>query len=184
MTVPGSWRGVVNRHKSASSEVGAYFQHLPKLVEELPLEVCITYMFAQVELAQNMTLYCGVVKLHRANATVARNAVDAHHLTRAGYKDLFKKVFGKDLTKAVLDPLQTAEKIRDRVMHGKSVTEAKKREAIVKVLEHAEKYNAFVDGIAGFKPYKRDLRGVKGRTKPLETSTTKWMLKGMGFGIR
>lgn len=183
MTVPGSWRGVVNRHKSATPEVAAYFEHLPKLVEELPLEVCLSYMFGQVELAQNLTLYCGVVKLHRANATVARNAIDANHLTRKGFEDLFERVFGRRLTDTVVAPLRDAEKIRDRVMHGKRVTEAQKREAIVKVLDYAVKYNAQVSSLAGFQPFKKDLRGVKGRTKPLEASTTRWMLKGMGFGI-
>lgn len=175
---------MVNRHTQAPAEVSAYFEHLPKLVEDFPLEVCLAYMFAQVELAQNMTLYCGVVKLHRAHATVARNAVDAHHLTRDGFKALFKNVFGKNLTNAVLTPLQDAEKIRDKVMHGKTVTAKQKREAIVQVLDYAEKHNAFVNNIASFKPFKKDLRGVKGRAKPLETSTTRWMLKGMGFGIR
>jgi hypothetical protein len=163
--------------------VSGYFEHLPALVEHFPLEVCLAYMFAQVELAQNMTLYHGVRKLHSAHAEVARNAVNVHHLTRAGFESLFKNVFGRALPGPVLTPLKNAEKVRDLVMHGKAATNEAKRGAIVEVLDYASKHNAFVDKHAGFKPFKKDLRGVTGAAKSLEKSTTKWMLMGMGFTL-
>ena len=38
------------------------------------------------------------------------------------------------------------------------------------------------DGQAEFRPF-GDLRGFKGRGQPLERTTTRWVLKGMGMGI-
>jgi hypothetical protein len=102
LPVPVSRAGVVKRLKSSAQEIQKYFEHLPKLVVELPLEVSLAYMFARVELAQNMTLYGGIIKLHRGNAELTKNAVNTHHLTREGFEKLFSHVFGKAIKNAAL----------------------------------------------------------------------------------
>ena len=180
LPVPGNRAGIVKRLGSLTPEIQKYFEHLPKLLEEFPLEVALAYAFARVELAQNMTLYGGIIKLHRGNAELSKNAVNTHHLTREGFEDLFSHVFGKAIKSTVLSALKEAEKVRDKVMHGKNPSEKNIRMAIVRVLEFAESYNEFVNSVAGFKPFD-DLRGIKGRATALDKSTTRWVLKGMGF---
>ena len=92
-------------------------------------------MFSIVEIAHNMTVYCGVAKRHRVNSDLARTAVDNHHMTRDGFKDLFKAVFGKPLGKLVVEKFKQAESVRDRILHGKTVSELEKRQAFIDILE-------------------------------------------------
>ncbi len=89
-------------------------------------------------------------------------------------------VFGKPLPDTTIGLLKTAEKVRDKTVHGKGISEPQAREAIVDVLDYATAVNNFVDGIAGFKPF-GSMQGFKGAAQPLAKSTTAWLLKGMGF---
>ena len=181
-SVPKSRRDLLKRYEKASERIRTYFEHLPKLLADLPLDVSLSYVFSQVELAQNTTLYRGVVKLHRANAVISRRVVDGHHFTREGFKHKFEVVFGKPIPPKICDKLNAAETIRDRVLHGKSTKEKQKREAIADVLDYAEWFNEFVYSIAKIHPF-GDLRGFKGRAQSLDGSTTRWILKGMGFDV-
>jgi len=79
--------------------------------------------------------------------------------------------------------MNEAEKTRDRVVHGKDVTDSELRGAIADVLEYAEKFNAEVNDTAGFRPL-GNMRGFKGRAEPLDKRTTKWLMRGLGFGIQ
>ena len=129
-----------------------------------------------------MTLYCGVVKLHQAHKDVVSNVVQKQHLTRANFALLFETIIGKRIDSKVVVKIKDAEKIRDKVVHGKRVSDADMRMAVTRVIEYAESFNNFVKGTAGFKPFD-DLRGFKGAAKSLPKETTRWLLKGLGFCI-
>ena len=88
-----------------------------------------------------MTLYCGVVKKHRANPTLASAAIDSYHLTRKSFQNLFKAVFETKVPPDIAEKLSAAERIRDRIMHGKSALDREKREAIYNVLSYAKEFN-------------------------------------------
>lgn len=182
MPSAATYRSVLKHFNASSDPVKWYFDQVPSLLPNYPYEVTLAYLFLRTERAQNRALYCGVVKLHRASGTVADAAVSAQYLTRDGFIDLYKNVFGHDLPKTTRVKIKKAEKIRDRVIHGKDVSEASMREAIVDVLEYAEALNSDLDRAAGFKPF-GDLRGFKGRGQPLDNSTSRWLLKGLGFSI-
>lgn len=177
-----SKRGLLNRFKASPTEIRTYFEHVPKLIADFPLDVCLSYVFTQLERAQNAILYCGVVKLHRAHATLARTAIDVHQMTRSDFKAKFETVFAKPIPSATSALLAKAEDARDRVMHGKQTTDKEKREAVASVLDYAEAVNQLVSSIAGFKPFGY-LRGFKGAAHSLDRSTSRWLLKGMGFTI-
>ncbi len=180
MAIPGTWRGIVNHYNACSDDVKNYFSHFPSLAEHYPWDVSISYMFGLVELAHNMTIYCGVVKLHKVNGTMARTAVNSQHMTREGFKELYKSIFGKALKSTVSKKIEEAEKIRDRILHGKNVSEADKRKAVIDVFNYAEVFNAELYALTSFKPF-GSLRGFKGRAKSLDKSTSRWVLKGVGF---
>ena len=182
MPPAASYKAVLNVFNTCSDSVKWYFDQVPDLLPNYPYEVTLAYLFLRTERAQNRALYCGVVKLHRASGTVADAAVSAQYLTRDGFIDLYKNVFGHDLAKATRGKINKAEKVRDRVIHGKDVSDAEMREAIVDVFEYAEALNSDLSAAAGFKPF-GDLRGFKGRGQPLDNSTTRWLLKGLGFAI-
>ena len=87
-------------------------------------------MFLRTEKAQNRALYCGVVKLHGADSVVADAAVTSQYLTRDSFLALFKNVFGHPLSAATAAKIKDAEKIRDRVVHGKSVTDPDRKSVV------------------------------------------------------
>lgn len=174
--------GVLRRYDLAPHRIRDYFKHAPTLVRDYPLEVCLSYMFSQVEVAHNMTLYCGAVKLHKADSNLTWEAIRRQHITREGFQRLFEEIYGARIPAASLTPLSAAEKVRDQVMHGKRPSEADKRAAVANVIEYAEKLNEYLSSKAGLRPF-GVLRGFKGRAKPLDKKTTRWILKGIGFDL-
>lgn len=183
MNIPGTKKTLIRRFEECPKEIQTYFEHLPKLIDEFPYEVSLSYLFYRVEYAHNMTLYCGVTKVHEGQKDVVSNIIHNHHLTRDGFSNLFESVFGGEINKSIAGLISEAEKIRDRVVHGKTVLPADMRRAITRVLEYAEQFNEFVSGQAGFTPF-NDLRGFKGAAKSLSKKTTRWVMKGLGFAVQ
>ena len=181
--VSPSYKAILKKHDQCSEGVKWYFDQLPSLLRNgYSYEVSLAYLFLRTERAQNMALYCGSVKLHRANTDVTSRAVNAQHLTREGFLLLYRNVFDRELPKSIKANLEVAERIRDKVVHGKNVTEPEMRTAHIDVLEYAEAMNAEIREAAGFEPFGK-LQGFKGRGQALDKKTTRWLLKGIGFAI-
>lgn len=153
-------------------------------MEQYDWEVCLGFMFIRVEKALNTMLYCGARKMHKANSGVAHRFVDSHHMTRKEFRKLFSNVFGRTIPADTTAVLTEAEKVRDKVIHGKTASDADKRKAVVRVLQYAEEINVLVNEVAGFKPFTSDLRGFTGRGEALDASTTAWLMRGLGFTNR
>jgi len=183
MTTPGSWRGVVNRFKQAPKEVQKYFEYLLPLAGQFPGQVILPYLFSRIEYGHNMTIYCGVVKLHRADADLTWNVIDKQHMTRDQFRKLFTTVFGGSIPKAIYEQLEVAERVRDKVIHGHYVADKEIRKAVVSVLGYAEHFNNLVRKLAGFPAFGK-YSGFKGRGKSLDRTTTRWLLKGMDFSVK
>jgi hypothetical protein len=179
--VPRSWRGVVNLYRGRPAEVKDYYEALPSLIEKYDWDVSLGFMFIRVEKGLNNMLYCGARKLHRAHSEVARRFVDKHHMTRKEFRKLFKNVFGEHVPAPLTALIQEAEDVRDKAVHGKNITDADHRKAIVRVLEYSENMNDLVQRLAQFKPFTTNLRGFAGRGDALDERTTSWLMKGLGF---
>lgn len=182
MRQPPGYKALLREYNALPSPVRNCFVFLPSLLPDYPYQVSLSYLFTNVEIAKHMTIYCGIVKLHKADAKLTRKAVDSTHMSRAQFRILFATVFGKPIKPTALSKLEAAEAIRDKVMHGKQVSDPEMRAAIATVLEFAVEFNDFVESIAGFKPF-GELRGFKGRANCVEASTTRWLLKGIGLSI-
>jgi hypothetical protein len=179
-----SYKALLKFYEAQSAEIQGHFEHLPKLVnDDLPYVIALAYCFLKIEQAQNRALYGGVVKVHRCNAEFVRRLMNFQHLTRDGFRDLFKNVFGKPLKDSTTEAILEAEKVRDKVIHGKDVSQNELREAIAGVLAYAEAFNAQVQILGDFKPM-GDMRGFKGRAEALDKRTTKWLMRGLGFGVK
>jgi hypothetical protein len=63
-----------------------------------------------VETAEHMTLYGALIKSHRVDGALAREAVDNHHMTRPEFRDLFSKIFDKPLSRTASEKRVDAEK--------------------------------------------------------------------------
>jgi hypothetical protein len=182
VTIPANRKQLRLHFDNAPSDVREYLSDLPGLLEQYPLDVALAYVFSRVELAHNMALYCGVVKLHHANIEVARPAIDASHMTRDGFHKKYETVFGRPLPSDTQQLLEDAETIRDEVMHGKRPLEREKRQAIKKVIDYASHFNDAVHSAGKLRPFGK-LQGFHGRGTRLSKATTRWMLRGMGFPL-
>ncbi len=179
-----NYKALLKIYEKQPEEVRGHCEHIPNLIENFPsYEAALAYAFLKIEQAQNRALYGGVVKLHRGDAEFVRRVMNHQHLTRDGFKDLYKNVFGTSLSKPTAAKLNNAEKIRDRVIHGKSVAPDEMRKAIADCLEYGNLFNIDVSDAAGFKPL-GNMRGFKGRGIPLDKRTTKWLMRGLGFGVK
>lgn len=181
-TVPGNWLGVVSRIDASTEEVKSFFDPLSNLVENYSWEVSIGYLFTRVEQAHNHLLRGAAVKMHSVNASTADRFVDGCHITRKEFSRLYKNVVGRSIPARSVKLLSDAEKIRDRVVHGKRVVPRDQRMAIVYIVEYAESINAEIQKRAKFSPFKYDQRGYVGRKATLPESTSAWVMKGLGFG--
>jgi hypothetical protein len=180
MNAPANYRQVLVHFNAKPHEVREYFPSFPELVQYYPWDVAISYVFSRVEAAKHSTIYCGIVKLHWADSSLARELIDKDHMSRGRFRELFKTVFGKPLDGDLHIKLQEAEAIRDKIAHGKKWTPEQARKALIDVFDFAVGFNSFVQVTAGFKPF-GNLRGFKGRKEALPKETTRWVLRGMGI---
>jgi len=176
--------GVKNFYFDRYEEVKAYFKHLPQLINgDFPLNICLAYCFYRIEVGHNMAIYCGTVKIHKAHSGVTKSVVDDWDMYRDGFEEKFELVYDCQRPSWLREGIQRAQSVRDDVMHGSSKKPSEKREAIGITLRYAEEFNDFVEDEAGLRPFTDDLRGFKGRAKSVDKQTTRWILKGMGFGV-
>ena len=161
--VPGNWQGVMNRIDDSSDEIKGYFDPVSELIEHYRWEVSIGYMFTRVEQAHNHLLHGAAVKIHGVNGSTANRFVDGQHITRKEFSRLYKNVVGGAMPTRSVKLLSEAEKIRDRVVHGKRVAEKDQGTAIIYILEYAEMINTELQEKANFSPFKADQRGYAGR---------------------
>ena len=177
---PVNYLQVLEHFNAKPREVREQFPAFETLVEEYTWDVSVSYVFSRVEAVKHCTIYCGIVKLHWTDSSLTRELVYKDHMSRGRFRQLFEIVFAKKIDPNLLAKLSEAEKIRDKIAHGKQWTQKEARKALKNVFDFAEEFNDFVYGIAGFKPF-GDLRGFKGRKEPLPKETSRWVLKGMGI---
>lgn len=174
-----SYKGILTEYQSLPENIQKYFEYFPELIKG-DYEIAIAYLFFKIEQGQNRLLYGGAVKLFAADIEVARNIVNYHHLTRDGFKQIYKNIFNKSLPDRIIKQLKEAEKTRDKVVHGKQVKEDQLRQAITDCLIYAKLVNEEIKNIASFEPF-GDMRGFKGRKESLSKDVTHFLLKGLGF---
>jgi hypothetical protein len=184
MSVPKSYKGILELFEKQPAEIQKYFSYLPRLIGgDLPYDIALAYLFSQIERAHRRALYCGITKRYSANSELTDEIIRKEYVTRDGFKQLFKNVYGQDFPDALSKMIEHAEEMRDTGMHGKETDDADLRQAIHDVFEYAKGLNATINGLSGFEPF-GDLRGFKGRGENMDKETTRWILKGIGFSIK
>lgn len=175
-------KGVIKLYNGCSEEVRQYFEHLPRLLAEFPMEVSLAYVFSRLEKGQNAALYFGAVRVYKVNCEIARNAISVSHMTRDQFPELYKNILSVELPKIARDDLSMAEQTRDKVMHGKLATEDMLRNAIARVLEYAEQVNDQLNQKHKLRPF-GSMRGISGKASKLDKKTSRLVLKGLGFHL-
>ena len=178
--------GLRNYYLAQSEEVQWYFEHVPKLIEDFPLTVCLSYVFSKLEAGNLMALYAGAVKVHKVDVEMARRAVEAAHISTEDWPNRYKAVFSVKPPRAATKDMEEARETRNLVLHGTahvlSDTEVNKRcrKAIACVLHCAESINGQLEELYELKPF-GNLAGFAGPGARLNKGTSVLVLRGMGF---
>ncbi|MEO1829602.1 MAG: hypothetical protein ABGX82_12370 [Pseudomonas sp.] len=179
-----TYKAILRKYETYSESLQGYYADLPNLLNDgYGYETLIGYMYIRLEQAQNRILYGGVVKVHRGARDFVWRVVNKQHVTRKGFLELYQNIFGKKLDDNITGMIVDAEKVRDKIIHGKYVKDSEKRQAICEILECSHELNELVKKHAGFYPF-GSMRGFKGRADHLDNRTTKWVLRGLGFGVK
>ena len=135
IAVPAQRRTLRQLFDRMPAEVQTFFSDLGDLIDSnFDLDVAVTYAFFRIELGQRQTLYCGARKLHRTESAMTWQAIDDYDMTRSGFRELFKTIYGYTISSDAKKAMADAEKIRGDIMHGRAPSEKKKREAITKAM--------------------------------------------------
>ena len=179
-----NYKQLLDIYDAHTPEIQKYFEHLPRLLKDsYPYEIVVAYLFSGTERAHRRTLYCGIVKRFSANSGLTDEITRSLYLTREDFLSIFKAVFGTSIDDTLLALLRSAEKVRDKGIHGKDPTDAEMREAIKEILDYAHGFNEQVNRLMEFRPF-GDLRGFKGRAENMDIDTTKLVLKGLGLRVQ
>jgi hypothetical protein len=177
-----SYKSLIRHFDTMPDHIRWHFPDLEKLLrDQYPFDIPLAYLFLKIELAYNRSLYGGLVRQHRVDTTFARRILNLQHLTREGYRDLFDNVYG--LQPAGKPFIERAEETRDKVIHGKKMEPAQLREAIGDALDFCLQLHNQILNIAGFTPF-GDMRGFAAKKDLLDASTSKWVMRGMGFAVK
>jgi len=177
-----NYKDVLRKFKESNADIKWYFQELPKLINKsFPYELCIAYLFMQLEMARMMTLYCCIKRKYRTDPEVTWRILDANEINWRNFEDYFYNIFNLNYDPSLFSCLSKAINARNKIMHGGSLSEEEKRNSICDVLEFSELYNDFIFRNAGFKPISK-LTGVFGAQKYiLDGEVTRLVMKGLGF---
>jgi hypothetical protein len=105
VAVPANYIQVLAHFRKMPEDIRAYFPTFEELVQKYSWDVSIAYVFSRIERLKHETIYCGIVKRHRTDATLTRDLVDKDHMSRSRFRELFKVVFGLAIDKPLLEKL-------------------------------------------------------------------------------
>jgi hypothetical protein len=183
MSAAVNYKQVLKHFLSKRGEIPSYFPAFPELVKNFHWDVSVTYVFSRIESGKHIAIYCGIVKLHGTDAKRTKELVDGDHMSRTRFKELFRTVYGQPIPEDLLKKLEDAEKVRDKISHGKRWQARDARGALVDIFDFAEGLNNLVRDLGGFSLF-GDLRGFKGARRPLSKKTTELVLRGVGLGTK
>jgi len=160
------------------------FEHVPEIVEKLGKmpSIALAYCFSQIENGQRRLLYAGILRKYRLNSELTWKFVLEHDITRKDFQAIYKSVFGHAIPTAIPEKLAAAEKIRDRMIHGKRPTVKEMWGAVLCCFEYCNEFNEHLRKKAGFAGFGRmqGITGIKGRP-PLDRAVSRLALLGLGL---
>lgn len=182
MAVPKSYKGLKTIFDGLDPDVKTYLGKLgPLLADGKNYEIALAYCFMKLEEGHHRALKCGLVRIHECASEKVDSELEKQHFTAEKYSAVFKNVFAKSIPADAKSNLLKAQDIRNKLIHGKTTTDPKRREAIFYALEYMRVLGEFVKAETQKNPY-GDLRGLAGKRKLLPAKSTIWMLKGFGLG--
>ncbi len=176
-----NYKEIINKFQNASKRIQEYFPDFITLVNSYKWEVSVSYIFSRIEYVKHLTIYCGIVKLHKCEAKLTWKMVNNEYMSRTRFKELFEIVFDKKIQETIMNKLEKGERIRDKIMHGKDLNDAEIRDGLVNTIDFIIEFNDYIFELARFRPFGSQRGFNAGAINKLDKSTTSWVLKGMGI---
>lgn len=175
-------RTVLKKFNAHEEEVIDYFDPCSDLLtDEYRYEVVISYMFSRIEIAHREVLYFGVVKLHEVDSKLARTIINEYDLQRGDFRAKFEQIYGYKMPSELRKKIESAEKVRDRILHGRKNQEAGDMgRAILNTMDYFSGLNDLLYDKSKIR-LAGDRRGFKGRGTSHNKATSRWILMGMGL---
>jgi hypothetical protein len=181
ITTAANYKQVINYFDKLPQDIKLWLKEVPDLVQKYDYEVSIALIFSRIESIKHIIIHRGLVKIHKTNSELTWEILELDHMSRDRFSKIFKTVFNCDIPKSTSDKIKLAERVRDKVMHGKSITGADARNALISSFEYLKEIDEFMQQhSSNIRPF-GDGRGFKGRAGTLTKDTTRWVLRGMGL---
>jgi len=182
MQIPKSYKGLKQIFDGLDNDVRINLAKLePLLSDGNNYEIALAYCFMKLEEGHHRALKCGLVRIHDCDSSKVDSELEKQHFTADKFESVFRNVFSSQIPANARNNLSNAQSIRNKLIHGKSTTNPKRREAIFYALQYMSELGQFVKAKTGKNPY-GDMRGLAGKKKRLPPKSTIWMLKGFGLG--
>ncbi len=174
-------RNLLSSIDGLPDDTKAYLWKLRPLVEEGGrYDIALAYVFMKLEEGNHRAIKCGAIRRFKCQSQKVDEALERQHFTRPYFAKVFKTVVGKSIPADTAQSLKKAEKVRDKQLHGKKVSDGELREAISDALVYIATLGEFVKSETGKNPF-GDLRGLVGRSELLDKQTSHFVLKGFGL---
>ncbi|NNE36590.1 MAG: hypothetical protein HKN13_15255 [Rhodothermales bacterium] len=182
MALSAAKQAVVDAYNEATARTKEHFRHVPSLIEQYKPEVAVGYVFDCASAAHNATIVAGLVTKHKAHRAVAREVAVFQECAWDEFHYEYQTVFGSVIPEAVSILFGEANELRRALLSGKRVSSKDQCGLIIQMLQYADALDEFVYADARIHPF-ADLSSAKPRGSSLDKSSTRWVLKGMGFPI-
>lgn len=145
MAQPKSYKGLKSQYDDLDEDVRNFLSKLGPLLDDAKnYEIALAYCFMKLEEGHHRALKCGLVRIHECASTTVDHELQKQHFTAEKYRSVFKNVFSKDIPSAAVEYLVKAQKIRNDLIHGKTTTDPKRRDAVYYAIEYMKAVGAFV----------------------------------------
>ncbi len=170
---------IEDKYKGLPDTIQDYFSDFKKLFNDKhSSDIIVAYLFMEVERAQYNILYGAMVKKHKIDKDYARNALDDLRIQRFEFRELYEILAKKEIIYDTIKHADKAHEIRNKVIHGREISENAKKVAIIAILEYAHLLNNDVYADFQFKPF-GSRKGFKGRGKSHSPALSGWVLEGL-----
>ncbi|MGS4983014.1 hypothetical protein SAMN05444149_102422 [Pseudosulfitobacter pseudonitzschiae] len=171
---------VAIRHQFTAlpEEVKTHLSGLQPLLDAADLDLSLAYLFMVIEQGRYRSLKCILVRNLKCMTSVVDAELERRSFTRTSFRATIKSLIGIDLASADYRALENAETVRDTIFHGRSASDAKKREAIENSLKFIAKFGAKVKQKTGKNPF-ATLKGLTSRIRPVDRDQSIWIVRGV-----
>jgi hypothetical protein len=176
-----SYKGLRAKYEDLPEPIRTYLVKLAPLLDSgNDYDIALAYCFMKIEEGHHRALYGGMIKMRKCDKAYAKVVVSKEHMTREHFKSLFKNIFGKPLNESSDKHHQSAAKVRDGLIHGKTPSPAELRIALSESMDYIHTLNEQIKEIALFEPY-GNMQGALSKATVTDHLTSVWIAKGIGF---